>query len=69
MRVPACGREDDISSSLSACQHQYRFDWVLSVACVTVVYSLQSHYDSQAMGNSGIVELREGFSLLRSVQY
>ena len=49
-------REDDISSSVSV--------YVISV---TVVYLLQSHHDSQALGDSGIVELRESFGSLRPV--
>ena len=41
---------------------------MLSAVCVTVLYLVQLHHDSQVLGGSGIVELREGFDSLRWVQ-
>ena len=55
------GREDNISSPLFVDRQKKAIGWVLSAVCVTVLYLVQVHHDSQIRGNSGIVELREVF--------
>ena len=62
------GREDDISSSLFVDCQKKAIGWVLSAVCVTVLYLVLVHHDSQVLGNSGIVELREGFGSRRPEQ-
>ena len=37
---------------------------MLSAVCVTVLYLVQLHHDSQVLGELDIVELREGFGSL-----
>ena len=57
------GREDNISSSLFVDRQKKAIGWELSTVCVTVLYLVQLHHDSQILGNLGIVELREGFTV------
>ena len=61
------GREDGTSSYLFMGRRNKKMEWVLSAVCVTVLCLVQSCHDSQALGNSGILELREGLGSLRLV--